>query len=116
MDEGNTTLIQKDLEKKNRPQQFQTHNVPIDDMENTDGTNIYYSVIRTRTVPRGTERMPQVNKRTRRFIIHQQILKESKTRREKCNYSVDYQQKTPKKHAIWSLKAVSKCIRYPTIS
>ena len=36
----NTTLIQKDSQKGTPPPQHrQTHNVPTDDVENTNGTN-----------------------------------------------------------------------------
>ena len=41
MTEGKTKLIQKDPQKWTAPppKQLETHNVPTDDMENTNGTN-----------------------------------------------------------------------------
>ena len=39
MTKGKTTLIQKDQTKRTAPKQLKTKNVPIDDMENTTGTN-----------------------------------------------------------------------------
>ena len=38
MTKGETTLIQKDPIKRNRPKQLQTHNLPTDDGENINST------------------------------------------------------------------------------
>ena len=37
--QGKITLIQKDPPQRHRPKQLQTHEVPTDDVENTNDTN-----------------------------------------------------------------------------
>ena len=57
----------------NRLQQLQTHNVSTDDRENTNDTNQGADssfVYEPGTVPRGTGKMPQGNKRNWRSIMH----------------------------------------------
>ena len=39
MIKGKTILIQKNTPLRNRPKQLKTHNVPTDDVENTNHTN-----------------------------------------------------------------------------
>ena len=66
-----TTLIQKDPTKRNRSKQLQTHNVPTDDVENTNDTTKGRDLLlvnKLQIVPRGTERMLQVDQR--RAITH----------------------------------------------
>ena len=78
---GKSTLIQKDLQKE-QSQQLQTYNVLTADVENTNGTNQGDLIFanKLRTVPRRTDR----DKRN----TDRHILKESKTRREKCSNGV----------------------------
>ena len=62
MTKGKSTLIEKDLQKRIHAQQPQTHNVPTDDVENNEGTNLGGNIQfanKPRTVPLGTERMLQ---------------------------------------------------------
>ena len=67
MTKGKTTLIQKDTQKRYCSKQLQTHYVATDNVDNTKGTN---NNNKLRTVPRRSERMPQLNKRNWRSIIY----------------------------------------------
>ena len=59
--------------RRNRFQQLQTHNVPTDDVENTDGTNYSGDLLfgnKPKTVPRITERMPQRNEMEQKDLLY----------------------------------------------
>ena len=63
------------LPQRNHSKQLQTHNIPAHDMENTNGINKgdLLLIDKLRTVPRGTERMLQVDLRHRRATVHWSI-------------------------------------------
>ena len=83
--------------KRNHPQQLQTHNVPINDVENTNGTNKGGDLLfanKLRTVPRETERTLQGNGRNRRAAIHWSTHSQrEQNETKKSSYGVDCLQK-----------------------
>ena len=63
-DQRKDYLDPKRLLKRNCPQQLQTPNVPTDNMENTDSPNKGGNLLvayKSLTVPRGIERMQQMD-------------------------------------------------------
>ena len=65
MTKGRTTLIKK-YPPKDPPQQLQTHNLPTDDVETTNGTNQGGDLLfvnKLQTFPRRTKRVLKGNKR-----------------------------------------------------
>ena len=86
MTKGNTTLIHKDPRKGTAPKQLLTHNLPPNDVENTNSTNkgkIYYSLTSRGLFPdeqkgcrKGSRGIAEL------LFIDQHILNESKTRRK----------------------------------
>ena len=72
MTKGKINLITKKTPKKDPRQKLQTHNVPTDYEENTNGTNYGGDLPFTnkpRTFPGGTERMLQVDQRNRKATL-----------------------------------------------
>ena len=78
--------------QRNIPKQLQTRNVPIYYVENTNGTNKGRNLRFTnkpQIIPRGTERILQVDRRYRGASLH--ILNESTTRRKNLAMAwIDY--------------------------
>ena len=81
-----TILIQKDPQK-GTSQQLQTHNMPTNDVGNTNST-------KTLTVSRGKEKLPQVDQRYRRATPHESTHPQGmQDEMEKFNYGINWLQK-----------------------
>ena len=83
---GRITLMQKDPKQRNRPKQLQTHNLPTNDMENTNSSNEGRNLLLANK-PRFVFHEEQEgcckgSKGTESLYIDQHILNERKTRRK----------------------------------
>ena len=77
-DQGKDRPDPKRLPRRNRPQQLQTHNVPTDDVENTNGTNYEGDLQfanKLRTVPRRIGRMPQKQQENYSTMINTSLMR-----------------------------------------
>ena len=87
----------KGPKQKKYSEQLQTDNLPINDVENTNSTNMGKDLLLTnklRIVPRQTERMPQMIQRHSRITLPRSTHPEwEQDQTEKSSYGLDWLQK-----------------------
>ena len=117
MTKGKTTLIQKDPPQRNRPKQLQTHNLPIDDVENIYSTKKGGDLLlanKPRIVPWETKRMPQRTQRLRRSTPHRLAHPQrEQDQTVKSSYGLDW---LPKAYDIAPQSWIINCLKMYKIS
>ena len=90
----------KGPKQRNRPKQFQTHNLPTNDVENINSTNKGRDLLlsnKPRIVPWRTEKMLQKIQRHSRITLHRSThSKWEQNQTEKSSYGLDW-----RREGIW---------------